>query len=52
MWLLQKHGYSLFVLDSKEGRISRPSKGRAYDASIIAVKPSHPAYARVKELVI
>lgn len=52
MWLLQKHGYSLFVLDSKEGRISRPSKGRGYDASIIAVKPSHPAYARVKELVI
>lgn len=48
-WLLQKYGYSLFVLDSNSGRISVPPKGKAYDASVIAVKPIHPAYARIKE---
>lgn len=51
MWLLQKYGYSLFVLDSNSGRISVPPNGKAYDANVIAVKPSHPAYARVKERV-
>ena len=51
MWLLQKCGYSLFVLDSNSGRILVPPNGKAYNASVIAVKPSHPAYARVKERV-
>jgi len=51
MWLLQKYGYSLFVLDSNSGRILVPPNGKAYNASVIAVKPSHPAYARVKERV-
>jgi FkbM family methyltransferase len=49
MWLLQKCGYSLFLLDSNSGRISIPPNGKAYDASVIAVKPSHPAYGRIKE---
>jgi FkbM family methyltransferase len=49
MWLLQKYGYSLFVLDSNSGRISIPLNGKAYDANLIAVKPCHPAYACVKE---
>ena len=48
MWLLQKYGYSVFILDSNSGRISIPNDN-AYDANRIAVKPSHSAYARVKE---
>lgn len=50
MWLLQKHGYAFFVIDSNTGRISVPANGRAYDAMVVAVKPAHPAYAAVKEL--
>jgi FkbM family methyltransferase len=49
MWLLEWHGYSFFVIDSRSGRISVPPSGRAYDAMVIAVKPTHPAYADVKE---
>lgn len=44
MWLLQKHGYELFLLDSQSGRISHAREGRAYDSNVIAVKPTHPAY--------
>jgi hypothetical protein len=50
MWLLQKHGYSFFIIDSTSGKISIPVNSRAYDAMVIAVKPAHPAYAVVKEL--
>lgn len=50
MWLLERHGYSFFVIDSRTGRISIPPSGRAYDATVIAVKPTHPAYVTVKEL--
>jgi len=49
MWLLQKYGYSLFVLDSNSGRISVPQNGKAYDANVIAVKPNHPAFGGIKE---
>lgn len=50
MWLLQKYGYSLFVINQTNGQISVPANSHAYDAMVIAVKPSHPAYAKVKEL--
>jgi FkbM family methyltransferase len=49
MWLLEKHGYSFFVIDSKSGKVSIPAKSRAYDAMVIAVKPSHPSYGAVRE---
>lgn len=49
MWLLERHGYSFFVIDSRTGRISIPPSRRAYNAMVIAVKPAHPAYAAVKE---
>jgi FkbM family methyltransferase len=49
MWLLEKYGYCLFVIDPQTGRISRPDHGRAYDAMVIAVKSTHPAYITVKE---
>jgi len=50
MWVLQKYGYSVFILDSNSGRISIPNDS-TYDANRIAVKASHPAYVRVKERV-
>ena len=50
MWLLQKCGYSVFIQDSNSGRISVPNDS-AYGANRIAVKPSHPTYARIKERV-
>jgi FkbM family methyltransferase len=49
MWLLQKHGYTMFVIDSRNGKISVPANSRAYNAMVIAVKPSHPAFSAVQE---
>jgi FkbM family methyltransferase len=49
MWLLERHGYSCFVIDSKTGRISIPPAKRAYDATVIAAKPAHPAYPILSE---
>jgi FkbM family methyltransferase len=49
MWLLERHGYSFFVMDSRTGRISVPPNKRAYDAMVIAVKSTHPLYPSVKE---
>jgi FkbM family methyltransferase len=49
MWLLQKHGYTMFVIDSRVGKISVPANSRAYNAMVIAVKPSHPAFSTVQD---
>lgn len=49
MWFLERHGFHLFVIDSRTGQISHPPHGRAYGCTVIAVKPSHPAYADIKE---
>jgi FkbM family methyltransferase len=49
MWLLQQYGYSFFVIDSNNGKISIPPNSRAYDAMVIAVKPSHPSYTAIEE---
>lgn len=49
MWLLEKLGYSFFLIDSATGRISLPPNGRAYDSMVIAAKPSHPFYATLQE---
>jgi FkbM family methyltransferase len=48
MWLLERHGYSFFVIDSRTGQISVPHAKRAYDAMVIAVKSTHPLYPAVK----
>jgi FkbM family methyltransferase len=48
-WLLEKHGFHLFVVNPSTGEISEPLNGRAYDSMVIAAKPSHPAFAAVKE---
>lgn len=49
MWLLEKYGYSFFVIDSESGKIWIPAKSRAYNAMVIAAKPSHPSYATLIE---
>lgn len=49
MWLLEKCGYSFFVINSETGRVSVPSDGHAYDQNVIAVKPSHPLHATILE---
>jgi hypothetical protein len=48
MWLLERHGYSFFVIDSRTGQISVPHAKRAYDAMVIAVKATNPLYPFVK----
>jgi FkbM family methyltransferase len=49
MWLLQKHGYTMFVIDSRTGTITKPANSRAYNAMVIAVKPTHPAFSMIEE---
>jgi FkbM family methyltransferase len=48
MWLLERYGYSFFVIDSRTGQISVPHAKRAYDAMVIAVKATNPLYPFVK----
>jgi len=48
MWLLERYGYSFFVIDSRTGQISVPHAKRAYDAMVIAVKSTHPLYPAIK----
>lgn len=47
MWLLATLGYEIFVLDTDTGRVRRRSPGESYDAMVVAVKPSHPAYRAI-----
>lgn len=47
MWQLQSYGYELFVLDTPSGRVRRRSPGEGYDAMVVAVKPSHPAFQEI-----
>lgn len=47
MWFLEKFGYEIFVLDTRSGRPRRRSPGEGYDAMVVAVKPSHPAFREV-----
>lgn len=44
IWLLESFGYELFVLDSCSGSVRRRSPREGYDAMVVAVKPSHPAF--------
>lgn len=49
-WLLDHHGFSFFTLDPDSGQLAVPRASRAYDSTILAVKPSHPAYSKIEEL--
>jgi FkbM family methyltransferase len=48
MWLLEKYGYSFFVIDSGSGKVSALGSSGGYGAMIIAVKPSHPQYTAIR----
>jgi FkbM family methyltransferase len=47
MWLLESHGYELFVLDPLAGKVRRRTAGESFDAMVVAVKPTHAGYADV-----
>jgi FkbM family methyltransferase len=48
LWLLESCGYTLLLLNSQTGEISDPKPDYQYDSMVIAVKPGHPAYSRLR----
>jgi FkbM family methyltransferase len=49
MWLLERHGYSFFTIDSRDGRIKALTGVQVGYTMVIAVKPSHPSYPVLRE---
>ncbi len=49
MWLLEGHGYVIFKIDSRDGRIAALTGAQAGDTMLIAVKPSHSSYPFLRE---
>lgn len=47
LWLLESYGFTLLLLNSDTGRISVLKPDYQYDSMVIAVKPGHPAYAKL-----
>jgi FkbM family methyltransferase len=47
LWFLESCGYTLVLLNSESGKISKLKPDYQYDSMVIAVKPSHPAYERL-----
>jgi FkbM family methyltransferase len=50
-WLLQQHGYSLYAIDTKSGRISRLVSSPVSDTNLIAIRPQHPCFALIEDRV-
>lgn len=48
LWLLESCGYSLFALNSETGAISELKSDYNYDSMVIAAKPGHPGFARIR----
>jgi FkbM family methyltransferase len=48
LWFLESCGYFLFSLSSETGQISELKADYQYDSMVIAVKPGHPAYAKLQ----
>lgn len=48
IWLLESCGYSLLLLNGETGEISELKPDYQYDSMVIAVKPDHPAYMRLR----
>jgi FkbM family methyltransferase len=49
MWLLQRHGYRFFMIDSVTGRITALPGSPPHDAMLIAAKPNHPSYTSLQD---
>jgi FkbM family methyltransferase len=48
LWFLESCGYAFFLLSSETGEISELKPDYQYDSMVIAVKPGHPAYMRLR----
>lgn len=48
LWLLESCGYSLFQLGRDDGGISELTPEFRYDSTVIAAKPGHPAYSKLR----
>jgi FkbM family methyltransferase len=48
LWLLESCGYTLFLLNSESGEISELKPDYQYDSMVIAAKPGHPAFDRLR----
>jgi FkbM family methyltransferase len=48
LWFLESCGYTLFLLNSETGAISELRDDYQYNSMVIAVKPGHPAYSRMR----
>jgi FkbM family methyltransferase len=48
LWFLESCGYAFFLLNSATGEISELKPDYHYDSMVIAVKPNHPAYVRLR----
>ncbi len=51
LWLLESSGYELFTLDGATGAISELKPDYGYDSMVIAAKPGHASYAKVRARV-
>jgi len=51
LWLLESCGYELFTLNNDTGAISELKPDYQYDSMVIAAKPGHPSYAKVRARV-
>jgi FkbM family methyltransferase len=51
LWLLESCGYTLLLLNNETGEISDLKPDYQYDSMVIAVKPGHPAYTRLRGVV-
>ena len=48
LWFLESCGYSLFLLNGETGEISELKPDYQFDSMVIAVKPNHQAYTRLR----
>jgi hypothetical protein len=48
LWFLESCGYTLLLLNSETGEISDLKPDYQYDSMVIAVKPGHPAYKKLR----
>lgn len=48
LWLLESCGYALFVLNYETGEINDLQPDYQYDSIVIAVKPGHPSFSRLR----
>jgi FkbM family methyltransferase len=48
LWLLESLGYNFFLLDSETGKVCELKMDYQYDSMVIAIKPMHPLYTKLR----